>query len=100
MAQTKRKRQTKHRGNAAGKIETRGRTGRKPTDDERKHNPKQTAQHRREASKSKPPPWAGASQRASPATVLFVIAPDALSKKPIIWVSAHNHSSLLLYGPM
>ena len=31
MAQTKRKRQTKHRGNAAGIVETRGRTGRKPT---------------------------------------------------------------------
>ena len=27
---------TKHRGNAAGIVETRGRTGRKPTDDERK----------------------------------------------------------------
>jgi hypothetical protein len=36
MAQTKRKRRTKHRGNAAGSIEARGRTGRKPTDDERK----------------------------------------------------------------
>jgi hypothetical protein len=31
MAQTKRKRRTKHRGNAAGTIESRGRTGRKPT---------------------------------------------------------------------
>ena len=31
MAQTKRKRQTKHRGNAAGVVESRGRTGRKPT---------------------------------------------------------------------
>ena len=31
MAQTRRKRQTKHRGNAAGVIEARGRTGRKPT---------------------------------------------------------------------
>jgi hypothetical protein len=31
MAQTKRKRQTKHRGNAAGMVESRGRTGRKPT---------------------------------------------------------------------
>ena len=31
MAQTKRKRQTKHRGNAAGEVESRGRTGRKPT---------------------------------------------------------------------
>ena len=31
MAQTRRKRQTKHRGNAAGVVESRGRTGRKPT---------------------------------------------------------------------
>src|SRR6185312_1262503 len=31
MAQTRRKRQTKHRGNAAGFVESRGRTGRKPT---------------------------------------------------------------------
>ena len=35
MAQTKRKRQTKHRGNAAGVVESRGRTGRKPTADEK-----------------------------------------------------------------
>ena len=36
MAQTKRKRRTKHRGTAAGTIEARGRTGRPPTADERK----------------------------------------------------------------
>ena len=36
MAQTKRKRRTKHRGNAAGTVEARGRTGRKPTPEERK----------------------------------------------------------------
>ena len=36
MAQTKRKRRTKHRGNAAGTIEARGRTGRKPTADEQR----------------------------------------------------------------
>lgn len=30
MAQTKRKRRSKHRGNAAGRVEARGRTGRKP----------------------------------------------------------------------
>ena len=35
MAQTKRKRQTKHRGNAAGVVESRGRTGRKPTEAEK-----------------------------------------------------------------
>ena len=36
MAQTRKRRQTKHRGNAAGMVEARGRTGRKPTDAERK----------------------------------------------------------------
>ena len=36
MAQTKRKRRTKHRGNAAGTIEVRGRTGRPPSPEERK----------------------------------------------------------------
>ena len=36
MAQTKRKRRTKHRGNAAGVVEARGRTGRKPTAEEQK----------------------------------------------------------------
>jgi hypothetical protein len=36
MAQTKRKRHTKHRGNAGGVIETRGRTGRPPSANEKK----------------------------------------------------------------
>ena len=36
MAQTKRKRRTKHRGTPAGTIQTRGRTGRPPSADERK----------------------------------------------------------------
>jgi hypothetical protein len=34
MPQTKRKRRSKHRGNAAGTIEARGRTGRKPRPEE------------------------------------------------------------------
>jgi len=40
MAQTKRKRQTKHRGNAAGVVESRGRTGRKPTKAEKEGKPR------------------------------------------------------------
>lgn len=35
MAQAKRKRKTKHRGNAAGMVESRGRTGRRPTEAEK-----------------------------------------------------------------
>ena len=58
MAQTKRKRRTKHRGNAAGSIEARGRTGRKPTEEERrKLSASDARQERREL---RAPPLAGA----------------------------------------
>ena len=40
MAQTKRKRRSKHRGTAAGTIEARGRTGRPPSAEERKKQPR------------------------------------------------------------
>jgi p-aminobenzoyl-glutamate transporter AbgT len=70
MAQTKRKRRTKHRGNAAGSIEARGRTGRKPTAEEQKANARQTARDRR----SKPPTWNGAALKAlAMAVLLFVL---------------------------
>jgi hypothetical protein len=71
MAQTKRKRRTKHRGNAAGAIETRGRTGRKPTPEEQKKASRQTARDRRLA---KPPSWNGAALKAlAMAAVLFLL---------------------------
>ena len=67
MAQTKRKRRTKHRGNAAGAIETRGRTGRKPTPEEQR----KTARERRAA---KPPSWNSAAVKAlAMAGVLFIL---------------------------
>jgi hypothetical protein len=66
MAQTKRKRRTKHRGNAAGSIEARGRTGRKPTAEEQK----KSARDRRTA---KPPSWNSAALKASAMAVLLFI---------------------------
>ncbi|HET9094885.1 MAG TPA: hypothetical protein VFN36_07325 [Solirubrobacteraceae bacterium] len=61
MAQTKRKRQTKHRGNAAGFVEARGRTGRPPTAEERK---RATRDSRREERLNRKPTWKGSAQRA------------------------------------
>jgi hypothetical protein len=58
MAQMRSKRKTKHRGNAAGVVEVRGRTGRPPSPAERK---KQS----REARLRKPPTWKGSMQRAA-----------------------------------
>ena len=100
MAQTKRKRRTKHRGNAAGMIEVRGRTGRKPTGDERKSPGKLTAQQRREERLNKPPTWAGATQRAAIATVIFVIALLVVFREPATRVIALSGFILLLYIPM
>jgi len=64
MAQMKSKRKTKHRGNAAGVIESRGRTGRPPSPQERK---RQT----REARLRKEPTWRGSAQRAVLAAVIM-----------------------------
>jgi hypothetical protein len=70
MAQTKRKRRTKHRGNAAGSIEARGRTGRKPTAEEQKKAGRQTARDRRMA---KPPSWNSAAMKAGAMAVLLFV---------------------------
>jgi hypothetical protein len=70
---TKKKRQTKHRGNAAGIVETRGRTGRKPTDDERKDSGREDARARRAARLDTPPTWRSAINRALAATAIFFL---------------------------
>ena len=72
MAQTKRKRRSKHRGNAAGSIEARGRTSRsaKLSPAEQKKADRAAA---RQARMSKPPTWNGAFLKAAlMAGLLFV----------------------------
>ena len=72
MAQTKRKRRSKHRGNAAGSIEARGRTsrGQKLSPAEQKKADRASA---REARMNKPPTWNGAFFKAAlMAALLFV----------------------------
>ena len=68
MAQTKRKRRTKHRGTAAGTIETRGRTGRPPTPEERKKQSRQSARERR---LNTPPTWKSSLTRAGMAAAIM-----------------------------
>jgi hypothetical protein len=70
MAQTKRKRRTKHRGNAAGVVEVRGRTGR-PVE------PAKGGGKGRGAIRTdrldRPPTWRSAANRSAIATILFVV---------------------------
>jgi hypothetical protein len=71
MAQTKKKRRSKHRGNAAGIVEARGRTGRKPTPEEHKASDKEIAAQQRRERLMRPPTWRSAAQRAAIAAVVF-----------------------------
>ena len=83
MAQTKRKRSTKHRGNAAGIVESRGRTGRKPTAGERKLSAKEEARAKREERTMRPPTWRSAINRAGISAVLFVVLVILLFKQSV-----------------
>jgi hypothetical protein len=70
MAQTKRKRRTKHRGTAAGTISARGRTGRPPTPAERK---KQSRESAREERLNRMPTWNSAMKRAGLAAAFMFL---------------------------
>jgi hypothetical protein len=72
MAQTKRKRRTKHRGNAAGMVEARGRTGRRP------EAPKDRRAARADRF-NRPPTWRSAMTRAGIAAVLFIVVVTIVS---------------------
>jgi hypothetical protein len=104
MAQTKRKRQTKHRGNAAGVVESRGRTGRKPTVAEKTGK----ANEKRIPRQDRPPTWLGAFYRAMAAAVLMLLVSLFLIKKPneaialfpivlVIYVPISYYTDLWLY---
>jgi Flp pilus assembly protein TadB len=98
MAQTKRKRRTKHRGTAAGTIQTRGRTGRPLSSDERK---KQTRIEAREKRLNSPPTWRASITRASLAAGLMFIFLALVGPKSHRIESAAIFAlfALLLYVP-
>ncbi len=99
MAQTKRKRRSKHRGNAAGSIEARGRTGRKPNETERKKGGAGAREDRRLAE----PTWTGAMTRAGMAAVLLFVLFQlgvAGAKQPLATSLALALAAFLIYVPL
>jgi Flp pilus assembly protein TadB len=98
MAQTKRKRRSKHRGTPAGTIETRGRTGRPPSPEERK---KQTRATLREQRLNRPPTWKSSATRAVLAAVIvFVfILLTAKSKNKLVTALEFTAVALVFYIP-
>ena len=100
MAQTKRKRRSKHRGNAAGTIETRGRTGRKPTAAEQR---KSDSTDKRAERRFVEPSWSGAATRAGLASVmLFVLFQLGLAgeKQSIPTSLGLAAAAFLIYVPL
>jgi hypothetical protein len=97
VAPTKRKRRsTKHRGNAAGMVETRGRTGRKPGPADRKTSTRQARMDRF----SKPPTVRSAMQRSGIAAVVFVLAMILIVHQTIAASIALGGFVLLFYVPL
>ena len=70
MAQTKRKRRSKHRGTPAGTVEARGRTSRPPSKEDRKKQARTTAREKR---LNQRPTWKSSLTRASLAAGLLLV---------------------------
>src|SRR3954462_4849833 len=100
MAQTKRKRRTKHRGNAAGVVENRGRTSRPPSPEARKQQRKEAARASRNDRFSKPPSWKTPANRALITTLLFVAVVVFVLKQPMAQAVGLAGFMLLLYIPI
>ena len=73
---SKRRRPTKHRGNAAGAIEARGRTGRKPTASEKSGSGGRGGAGR-------PPTWKAAGLKAAVAAIVVYAISTLLLKKSV-----------------
>jgi hypothetical protein len=103
MAQTKRKRKTKHRGTAAGTVTQRGRTGRPLSPEEKK---KQATAMRKEERLSKPPTWSGSFKRAAFAAslmflfLLLIVPAKGKNANPFLSALTFSVLALLLYAPL
>jgi magnesium-transporting ATPase (P-type) len=86
MAQTKRKRQTKHRGTAAGQVTNRGRTSKPPSAAEVKKQKRDDAKVTR---LTKKPTWSSAALRSGLAAIFICI---------FLLVTTHKASTSLLFA--
>jgi hypothetical protein len=106
MAQTKRKRNRKHRGNAAGIVErpahnTRGGAG---TGDRKRPMTKEetriAARQRRIDRLNRPPTWKNAMQRAAIAAALFAVLVTVIFKENPLTAIVLAAFMLILYIPL
>jgi Flp pilus assembly protein TadB len=97
MAQTRRKRRTKHRGTPAGTIQTRGRTGRPPSPQERKKQDRMTAREKR---LNTPPTWKSSAIRALlAAAIVFLFILVETKKNRVASAVEFAAVALVIYIP-
>lgn len=107
MAQTKRKRTRKHRGNAAGIVErpahnSKGATAsstakRRPAT---KEEMRAEQRRKRQERLNRPPTWKGAAQRAGVAAALFAVLVTVVLKQPVSQAIPFAVVMLILYVPL
>ena len=98
MAQTRKKRRSKHRGTQAGTIETPGRTSRRVSSN--RPAPKQAAaRQRRQTRFDKEPTWRSSINRAAFAAVILAIF-IGVTQKNIAQGVILGVFAMLLYVPM
>ena len=108
MAQTKRKRSRKHRGNAAGIVErpahnTRGSAGSTAAAKKRpqtKEEMRIAARERRMERLNRAPTWKGATQRAAIAAGLFAVLITIIFKENVVTSITLAAFMLLIYIPL
>ena len=101
MAQMKRKRRTKHRGNAAGIVEVRGKTHKGAASGAtNKPSPRDQARQRRQSRFERPPTWRSAANRALIAAVVFVALVVLAFRRPVVEALALGGFVLLFYIPL
>ena len=99
MAQTKRRRRSKHRGTAAGTIQSRGRTGRKAAEGE-KARAADAGRRRRPSRYDQPPTWRGALTRAALASGIFFAFVVIALHRPLPAALGLAAFTLVIYVPL
>lgn len=99
MAQSKRKRKTKHRGTPAGNVVARGRTSRPTSRSQARQQSAQARQRARVERATQPPSWARAVRQAGVGAVIFFVA-LVLFKQPIPVSLMATALMFFLYIPM
>ena len=102
MASSRNRRRTKHRGNAAGMIEARGRTGRKPRADEKRSTSSRSSRPSGTSKRyDKPPTWRGSLIRALvAAAIVFAVSLLLIKKTSIAGKLVLLPIVLAIYTPM